>query len=307
MAPVRPEEMLRSRGGFVSEDRLCIGCGYNLKGLKASANCPECNRPIHKGRGTRGANQIINAPYPWLWSLRTGTLLLLLCGPGLPVLISRASITAPLWVSGLASGLGAGWALGVWLTTQPRPVLPGTVTMPSAEWRRLRVLARCTQLGWAVSSMTLTGIALLDASVASTHPLVRGFGIVLPVCAGVVGLIPLSDYLSKIAHWAEDDDLSTQFRIAEYTLGAGAVLLLVLVVGIGTGFMARGAGVGIGWMLSICLFSAGLYWMICLFKLFWLARWAVINHSIRQGQIDELRAKADKALAAANAERQRSR
>ena len=30
---------------IIDTDRPCLGCGYNLRGLRAGINCPECGLP----------------------------------------------------------------------------------------------------------------------------------------------------------------------------------------------------------------------------------------------------------------------
>jgi hypothetical protein len=60
--PVRNEGPDLPPPKTVREDLLCPGCGYNLRGLRFGARCPECARPIvspDKDRGTAQGDQLL--------------------------------------------------------------------------------------------------------------------------------------------------------------------------------------------------------------------------------------------------------
>ncbi len=54
-APPKTEPVLKAHfdeTGLIAEDVGCRGCGYNLRGLRIEATCPECSIPI--GRSVFG-------------------------------------------------------------------------------------------------------------------------------------------------------------------------------------------------------------------------------------------------------------
>lgn len=55
MAFSRVDDFYRSRGlqapGLIDDDRRCLACGYQLRGLREGQRCPECGRPIIPLRG----------------------------------------------------------------------------------------------------------------------------------------------------------------------------------------------------------------------------------------------------------------
>lgn len=54
----------------VAGDRMCVGCGYNLRTLHATASCPECNEPVANALRLRS---LYAAPHEWLTLLVFGS------------------------------------------------------------------------------------------------------------------------------------------------------------------------------------------------------------------------------------------
>ncbi|MBU0617079.1 MAG: hypothetical protein KKI02_05135 [Planctomycetes bacterium] len=55
--------------GRIAEDKICIDCGYNLRGLKTDGRCPECGGEV--AASLRG-HELNYASLPWLRSVRRG-------------------------------------------------------------------------------------------------------------------------------------------------------------------------------------------------------------------------------------------
>lgn len=94
-------------------DVACVSCGYNLRSLASSANCPECGQPVMRTVG----NPLIYADQNWLERVRSGAKMLAwarpawlaysivtvvfaaVCSPGLepvPALILLGTLT--MWI-----------------------------------------------------------------------------------------------------------------------------------------------------------------------------------------------------------------
>jgi hypothetical protein len=55
--------------GRIAEDKICIDCGYNLRGLRTDGRCPECGGEV--AASLRG-HELHYASLPWLRSVRRG-------------------------------------------------------------------------------------------------------------------------------------------------------------------------------------------------------------------------------------------
>ncbi|MEZ6083758.1 MAG: hypothetical protein R3E58_07400 [Phycisphaerae bacterium] len=95
----------------ITDDLECIACGYNLRGLTAGGNCPECGHPIKQTLATLQAFRIKGghllaasfAAYICLliWSVRTdaiigewlGTDTILWFGAIVPLILALAAVT----------------------------------------------------------------------------------------------------------------------------------------------------------------------------------------------------------------------
>ena len=55
--------------GRIAEDKICIDCGYNLRGLRTDGRCPECGGEV--AASLRG-HELHHASLPWLRSVRRG-------------------------------------------------------------------------------------------------------------------------------------------------------------------------------------------------------------------------------------------
>lgn len=77
---------------LVENDRLCLQCEYNLRGLGVDHLCPECGAPV--ARSLQWTGLLMDAPASYLARLHRGTLLVL-CGlvaPFAPMLAMIASL-----------------------------------------------------------------------------------------------------------------------------------------------------------------------------------------------------------------------
>jgi hypothetical protein len=323
--PIRPQELIDARPDFVSEDRECAGCGYNLKGLKTNANCPECGRPISKRRrGSALSDNLVHAPMSWLLGFKAGALLLLFSGAafiGVQLLGAFARRNVPELVTAVEVGSTTVWWIGVLLVTRPRPVTPSTVIDPREEWFYYRLCSRLTQACWpvlvGVSVLIVRMVATAAAASAAAPPTVAGPPDWLYWIAGVVafaaagGLVFLCIYLSNLCYWAADTTLGMNFRACAWTVTAAAVTGLLLTLRIVFGAALAGPGTGFGSMITwpilvgagffITVASGHLLW--CLWRLQNLAAWAVIHHVTAEGKDDRMKERAERMLAAERSRR----
>ena len=114
----------------IREDVPCVSCGYNLRGLHAEGNCPECGTEIY--RSLRGDALRFRHPR-WVGRLRTGAGLayhswLVMWAPMVVPMPLLFLADPPDWAMSsswieaaiFAAGVG-GFLVGLWLLTTPEP------------------------------------------------------------------------------------------------------------------------------------------------------------------------------------------
>lgn len=272
----------------IPEDRPCLKCNYNLKGLKIGERCPECGTPIHSGRVYSGGN-MTEAPVSFLAAQARAATGLFAGGVGIVIVGAVAIIVYPL--AGATLGIGAFllvafaavvWGLSVHVLTKPRELGTTTSKNLEKEWKPLRMASRWSQWGWAaVCFFVFLAVTLAyskAAAVPTTAPL--GTASVVPIAAKVfigmasvallvaaIGIMPCMIHLSLLSDWADDTTLSQRLRVVPVVLAcevpvACFVIFIAARFFAGTlGFLSFTAG---GLMLMVVIaglaFSAWTLW-----------------------------------------------
>jgi hypothetical protein len=214
---------LRS-AGRIEADRHCDGCGYNVRGLRYGANCPECGRPIE---ATGGSDLMLSGPHEeraaWRLGLMIAATCLLVAAVArlafVPLAVGRIG---PLGAAGAskeikATYLGLGlllallWAGAAWAMT-PRRLLQ---RWPKVRW--LRWFVRGSQLLWP-----LAYVCWMFAALGGENSLAlpaRG----LRLLAGI-GAIALAFLLSRVAEQAELEDAARRLNAAAWLLPVATLL-----------------------------------------------------------------------------------
>lgn len=300
---ISPDQLQRSRPDYVSEDRLCVRCGYNLKGLKTSGNCPECGRPISKvRRGYRASDNLVQAPLTWLLAFRLATVLLMLGLAAAVVVQFAGPFVARRWPDAVplaAISAALAWCIGIMLATRPRPVTSATTVDPRDEWRGHRWVARISQFGWLAA--IVLGYAFVRSGLVS-GAMLTVVGVLAFIAA--IGLVWVCIYLSNVCFWAADTALAINFRACAWTVTAAGVAMLLLAARIYMLAAAPAAGPGvfgavITWpvivLSGVFTLAAMLHLLWCLWRLQGMASWAVINHVTAAGRDDRMRERAAQA------------
>lgn len=296
--PIPDDQLKRQGPTIILGDRACIDCGYNLRGLKIGGVCPECGRSIEaKKSAPRYSDQLVQAPIGWLEAFSMGALLMFLAALGLVIMtIALLFYSGPVMVL-IIGFISLAWFGGVWLVTRPRPMLAATVVNTRLEWSGARVAARLTQACWPLASIGILLAVVLRQGAAPGAAV--GVASVSGSLLGLValgGLAPLCVMLARIAEWAEDSSLAQGFRGSASTLGVCGIIIGLAVfqsfTGVLTGFLGGFLGaVQAGFFVLLAFFPPA-YFLLCLFRLQHMARWAVWNHVAAEARMDRFKARA---------------
>lgn len=192
----------------MADDHRCVQCGYNLRGLEPTGNCPECAAPV--GDSLVG-DDLRHADQPWLRTVRTGLVLLAMAAGAICAwlfLVMLAFISALLDARNespfieptvalapvIALGSAVGASIGILLFTTLEPV--ERVRPPV----RARLVAR--RLTWVVVALWIAA-ALLGAA-WSVDVFVDG-RLLLGLCAvavlaGLAMVVVACHYMGHLLH-----------------------------------------------------------------------------------------------------------
>jgi hypothetical protein len=222
------KNMAALRGEPIEQDRQCEYCGYNVRGLRYGAACPECGTPIRYRRDPDLAFH--EMPLPVIKGFRLTCWMAILAIGLIPaVLLTGAGIAGSslgLALLGVSVSL---WLIAVWRLTQPLD-LPQAIVHGFSPRSRLRNAARWLQFGWAVA---LGSVAANQAQATLVFPATVFDSLtVVGVLIGVVGIGPLALFLARFAAWVRNEFAAKAFTTAVWgvlCLGPFVLLLPVTV------------------------------------------------------------------------------
>jgi hypothetical protein len=218
------------------------------------------------------------------------------------------------WLSimflGIATIAAVAWWTGVFHVTKPRQVTGAPRIVPEREARIERLAARLTQAAWIPACLlAIATVELASVKGVSTAPVFM-VAMMWLGCVGtaLAGLVPLCVALSNIAHWGMETNLANHFRMAAMSMaicgGLVAVSVFVLYLTQTTmSFAFIGGLAGMVFFLFSSLFLLGLaYFVILLFQLAHMVRWAIINADATLERTERLAARVARAESRAKLE-----
>jgi len=250
-------------GRPIEEDRSCVQCGYNLRGLTTDARCPECGIPITR-KSSRNAVDFCDLPpstirkfslgFYFAAATLTGILFLLIGGRFI-------SWSAEVY-AGTITLLSFLWFFAVWSMTAPLDI-PADQRWGRPWELKLRPWARWLQLGWFVH-MSIMWLYIAVQPSGSALNALAAVNLVAQL-AGVAGIVMLCLLLANLASWVNDDFAERCFNFA-----FGGVVILSPVLFILTPLLVASIG-------PIIFFFAILLWLVWLGSLgaFPLGMWSL--------------------------------
>jgi hypothetical protein len=210
---------------IIEVDRACLGCGYNLRGLREGINCPECGLPSALPKDLDDPlalmpRSVIAAFIIGCWSASICVLLTVAL-----VVLMRLNIW-PAWIMIAGHAAVSVLWVGATILITPAFALPQAIVRGFSITSRLRRSARWLQLGW----VAFAGAALLSEAVPNPAAALSNFFYLVQVggfLAGMAGIVVLSILLQRLAEWTRDEEAGTAFNWGMWGLPVMTPLLFV--------------------------------------------------------------------------------
>lgn len=257
--------------GYLEVDTPCRQCGYNLRGLTETHNCPECGLAVamsaHGPLLRYARPDYVKTLAKGCKRVRLGIGLMLLSG----FLVFLPMPLGALAIVGILGGLLLNW-FGAWQLTTPDPSGLGEI-----DYGKARTTVRVTLL---VGLCTFV-IGFAEDLIPPNPAIDTAFAIVnlIGTVANFVGTLATLYYLNKLALRIPDEQLAARATFLRW--GIVVIVCLLIFGGFTMAIAAAGAMTGgnmgvISWLAGIAMFVGGLgalvYLIMYLLLLYRLAK-----------------------------------
>lgn len=216
---------LPTQAATIDFDRECLACGYNVRGLKFGARCPECGAPISQASG--GDDPLSRMPLRVIRIFRRAAWLATFC-----IFIAAGSVWSMMlgrmpqsWSLMLTVVLVFLWIVAMWMLT-PVVGVREAVARGFSPRGIARRIARWGQVGWII----LVATQLMENSLPTlTKPVVTMLlvGRVAGIAIGGIAMIAMAVLMERLAEWARDDGSARLFQWFQWTMPLAIIVLLV--------------------------------------------------------------------------------
>lgn len=233
------------RADEVATDLPCARCGYNLRGLWANHNCPECGTRIEL---SLQGNLLRFADPEWLKKLRLGIALKLWQLLIIAILVGVGILAAFVGMFAVSAFGLIGSVVGIvatWMITAPEPNI-AVEEDPMTLRRMIRVCVVISVFGEQMQQLT-TGVR----TPFGAGPMPGVVPTIMVTAAGLLGVVAMIGefiYLRRFARRFPDQRLADNTTVVMW--GLSGTLTAALIIGLFSAFVlvpvAAGAAVGGG-------------------------------------------------------------
>ncbi|MDF1808730.1 MAG: hypothetical protein P1U42_03450 [Phycisphaerales bacterium] len=274
---------------YISDNRECDRCGYNLQGLPIGGKCPECGtsirRRVLKSSGTMSGE----APTRFVHKLKFGFILA-------TIGIIGSIILAPMGLLFIGSLF---WLAGVYLTTLPRPDRENIVPDKTLDNDRYRLIVRLMNACWPIYGLAIYASIAIASPTAPPSMLISVPIAIIRVLSGTIawiGLIPTCVYFAELGYWASHDNLAYRLRSTAWAMAVFGVIS-VLLSGIAAMNIAPSAAAAFvnGYTSFLSTIAVAVFFFTVI-QLTSVMRWVIKHQVLSSGSADRVKERIEREI-----------
>ena len=293
---------------YISTDRECDHCGYNLRGLPEGSKCPECGTSIRRISRKSSGTMSSEAPSRFVR--------LLWLGFSLASLAIIGSIVVPIFLGVfLFMGVIAGsaywtavtlnflapflWVAGIWLVTSPRPNQGQIVPDKVLDNDRYRMLIRLASIAWPIYLLVSMGIAALASRPTPPSALLMVPFSIVHIIAGTIawiGLMPTCVYFAELGHWASHDHLAQRLRSTAWAMAVFGTITVVLSAIAALNIAPSAAAAFLRMFIIFLVVIAVMVFLLTVIQLTSVMKWVIKHQKLAAGSADRVRDRIEREI-----------
>ena len=237
--------------GTVINERQCVGCGYNLRGLPVGGRCPECGMPI--ASESRFDEPLAHSPVEVIKAFRLGCwFATVVMFSAAVTIVARSFRAVPAEaIAAILGVLAMLWLAATWMVT-PSFTIRAAAARGFGPTSRLRMAARALQFGWLACASCYALVALYSTQLGGWVGLVR-LGMIVSAIVGFAGVVCLGILLERLAEWARDDDAERALNLAVW-----GVPITTSILFLNTSMFLLSIVIALIWLMSVLAFPYGM-------------------------------------------------
>jgi len=289
---------------YISTDRECDHCGYNLRGLPEGGKCPECGAPIRSIKRKSSGTMSEEAPTRFIRRLQIGFSLASVAIVGtvvvpifLGVLLYMSGSKGVIYWLAILLNLAAPfiWVLGIWLLTAERPNKEQIVPDKVLDNDRFRMVVRAMSAAWPIYLLSSMAFLAVQSTAKPSPVLTIPLSIVIFIAGTVawIGLMPACVYFAELGHWASHNNLAQRLRSTAWVMAVFGTLTVVL-TGIGALNIAPSSAALFARIFTIfmVIIAVGVF-LFTVIQLGSVMKWVIKHQQLAAGSAERVRARIE--------------
>ncbi len=295
---------------YISTDRQCDHCSYNLRGLPEGSKCPECGTPIRKRSKKSSGTMSNEAPTRFVRLLWTGFSLASLAIIGsivvpifLGIFLFMGVTTGVIYWMAIALNFLAPflWVAGIWLVTSPRPNQGQIIPDKVLDSDRYRMLIRIASIAWPIYLLASMSIAALTSKPTPPSALLMAPLSLTHLASGTIawiGLMPTCVYFAELGHWASHDHLAQRLRSTAWAMAVFGTITVVLSAIAALNIAPSDAAAFLRMFIIFLVVIAVVVFLLTVIELTSVMKWVIKHQKLAAGSADRVRARIEREITA---------